>query len=476
VGFIKALRDKFGAFYRLLTYGDAFIRVGTNPSSKYPIKFQNTSLTNIYVDPYATAMRNEAGENDVDELVAIYKYSWDEAIELYPDLKKKGGVGLIPRGKWEDQIEYTQEQLVEQNNKREVEIVHYYNKSKKRYTVFAGTAMTVLSDLKDAEYPFVMNKEAYIPFIHLMCFPAAEGFYNHGIGHYVYRLAVITRQLDNKAINYGMDNVDPIRMVNVPKGEASKFFNKLFTAEETQSSGRKGFLVNEYGAGDQARQVNVDTFQSTPITQEWERLFTRLEQSLKRIGINIDEVDISSATATERIASDEHANQAVRQIMEQNASEFQFAWELGVDFVKEFISKNDKTVINMTTAVPTPEGGSVSVDNVTMGDLKQDLKDNHWFFKVNSRSGIYPSNTLQQAQIENMLAITPPGTPAYTRLAVKLAKINDQDISSADLGLQPQTSPQATPQETAQAASPIPTATEGLAVQPRGGTPTPSIA
>lgn len=432
-GFDESLRDKFGAFYRMVLFGDAFIRVGTDNQSDYPIKFQNTSLLSIYTDPYAVNLRSPSSENDCDELLAVYKYSWDEAIKLYPELAKKGGLGLIQNLKRDKNLTHTQDQLDQQE--REVEIGHYYNLSSKRYTVFAGTARTVLIDDIGDEYPFIKKGQAYIPFIHLMCFPSSEGFYNKGIGHVLYKLAILARQLNNRAINYSFDNVDPIRIVNVPQGQSAQFFNKLLTAEEARAKGRKGIVVQEYSATDpRGGQQSLEAFKSEPLTQEWERLFNWLVDEVAMLGINLRAVDRgTSVTATQIIAEEENQDQFVKQIMEQNSGEFKFAYELTIEMIKEFISKTNKTPINMTTRINI-EGADARVQGITLGMLSDELKSKNYFVKVNSRSGAIPSNVFLQAQISRAMSVTAPGTPAFNKLAVKMMNLNDQDISMEDLG------------------------------------------
>lgn len=467
-GFPNVLRDKFGAFYRFLLFGDSFVRVGTdNKDSEFPIKFQNTSLLNVYVDPNATSMRTPSGEKDVDELVAVYKYTWDEAVELYPELEKTGGPGKIPRSDADlEDLDETEDQELNQDSQREIEIAHYYNKSKERYTIFAGSALTVLEDLEGKEYPFVMKGEPYIPFIHFMGFPASEGFYNYGLGHILYKLAIVTRQLSNKATNYAMDNVDPIRIMNIPQGESAKFFNKILSAEEARASGRKGFIINEYGNADpEGGQTRIETLSSDALTQEWERLFNMFDREIKRLGINLDDVDRGAArTATQIIAEEENSDLFVKQILEQNASEFKFVYTLTLDFISKFISKNNKTPLNLTTKI-TVDGQEMRMDDITLGMVADEIKKRNYFVKVNSRSGAIPSNLMRQAQISRTLQFLPRGSPAQLRLVQQLAALDDNEVSLEEIGFQAGAGGEAPTEQIGQQ----PTATDALRTQRAGG-------
>ena len=68
-----------------------------------------------------------------------------------------------------------------------------------------------------------------------------------------------------------------------------------------------------------------------------------------------------------------------------------------------------------------------------MGMLSEELKDKDYFVRINARSGAYPSNVLQQAQLSRAIALAQPGTMAFNKLATKLMQLNDQDISMDDL-------------------------------------------
>jgi len=432
-GLVSCLRDKSGAFQRLALFGDAFIRVGVDVDSKYPIKFQNASLMNIYIDPFATNFRSIAGENDVNELVAIYKYSWDEAVSIYPQLEKDGTSGVIPRQAVEE-LDYTQEQETK-IEEREVEIAHYYNISAKRYVIFAGSALTVLDDVEGKDYPFMKDGDPYIPFLHFMCIPSSEGFYNYGIGHILYKLAIITRQLNNSALSYSMDNVDPLRIVNVPNGQVNKFFNKLQMATESKASGRKGFIINEYSPSDPiAGQNRVETLSSESLTTEWERLYSKLDQEVKRLGINLDDIDRGrNVTATQIISEEENASDFVKQILEYNATTFKFAWEIAIELIKRSIKKGNKTQINSTVNVKL-EGQDVSIQGVTLGEISDELRKRDYFVKVNSRSGAIPSNIERQAKLSRAFSVLGPNDPVFNKVRQQFLSLNDIDANVEDLG------------------------------------------
>lgn len=433
-GYLSALRDKGGAFQNLLMYGDSFIMVGTNPDKKgVPIVFNPISNSNLYVDVFANGLRNRGYGRNATKAVAVFSYSWAEACDLFKeyDFQEIAGIGEIPRGKSEKE---TDRDIEQDEARREVtEIAFAYNLNKPAFSVFAGTACTPLNILQGDDYPFWKDGEPYIPISQFMCMPSSEGFYNHGIGDMIYDLAVISRQLLNMEVGHVIDNTWPIELVNLPKGEAAKFFNKLGLAYEMRAQGKHGYVAIEHDVdAPGSATVNSQTLLTQNLVEEWKLIYDTLDLELKRMGINLDELDrAGNVTATEILSDEENSNSFVKQIMEYNASETQFMVELTMDFIKKFINKGNKTPLNLTTKVQL-QNGEARMDGVTLGMVADELKKNHYFVRVNSRTGAIPSNLMRQARIMRLLPAAPPGTPAYEKLMTQFAQLNDIDIEGGE--------------------------------------------
>ncbi len=475
-GYASSLRDKGGMFYKSLLYGDAFLHIGANPdtSSSIPIKFTPISNSNVYVDTFATGIRNGSGGQTATKVLIVNSYSWDEACRLYPELPKKAVKGKIPR---ESQVLKDLERTYEQevyNEGNEVEVAHFYDIAAKNYTIFAGRLASVLEEYNGEDYPFMIDKEPYIPVSHWICMPAHEGFYNHGIGDMLYDLAVLSRRLLNLAIWHAEDNVNPITLINMPQSEAAKFFNKLKLAHEMRTQGKKGYVAMEYDPNNpNASSVQSQALLTQSLIGEWQVIYDRLDREIRRLGINLDEADRGNVTATQIIAEEESANAFVKQVMENNASETKFLAEITLDMIKTFVSEKDETPLDLTTTIEIG-GEGVEVPAVPLGLVAKELKDHNYFVRVNSRSGAIPSNVLQQAQITRVLQATPPGTPAYFKLLKQFAGLNDRDISLADLGAAP-AQPQL-PVGGGEISDQMDVAeTERIAVNPRQATPQPAI-
>jgi hypothetical protein len=455
-GLIRSLRDKQGTFWQAALYGDGFIQIGTDPNSEYPIQFSPISPSNLYIDSYATGFRSGGIGKDVSECVVVYSMSPEEAKErygkIYPKIKDaKGEIKRYTSMQKEQERTYEQDYKMDEDK---VEIAFYYNIRKKEYMVFAGNENTVLDTQKGDKYPFVMNKKAYIPVSHLLFNPVSEGFWNVGIGQQLYDLAIVTRRLMNMAIGHLDENTYPITLVNMPKGEAASFFQKLQLAGEMREAGKKGIVALEYDPSNPgSERVQAESLLTQNLIGEWQIVFDRLDREIKRLGINLDDTGFApNTTATQIVAEEENADAYVRQVMEYNASECQFLIELVMDFIKKFISKSDKTPLNLTTTIKE-DGVEVPLDGITMGAVADELKKFNYFVKINSRSGVIPSNIMRSAQIMRQLQVTQPGTPAYTKLIGIMAGLNDLDIKEEEFNA-PQ--PQALPEEALQTPEEMP--------------------
>jgi len=314
-----------------------------------------------------------------------------------------------------------------------IEVGHYFNLGAKTYSIFAGAACTLLEEYNDSAYPFMIDKKPYIPVLHFKFFPSTEGFYNWGLGHLLYDIAVLSQEMDNMAFRHASDNIDPINFVAVPQKEASKIFAKIREANNQRKAGGKGYAVIEYGAGDQPGRsgIGIENFESPPITQEWERAFQRLEQQITRMGIQIDAVDQGNVTATQVLSQEENSDQMIKQVMEFNASESKFAVEVVLQMIKDLVKNSDKTPIHITHDIEI-NGQPIDVSQLTLGAIAHELKQNSYFVRINSRSGTIPSNTMKRAEIQSMLPFLLPGSKAQAKAASTMAGLSNLNMQMED--------------------------------------------
>jgi hypothetical protein len=262
--------------------------------------------------------------------------------------------------------------------------------------------------------------------------------------------------MDNMAYNHAGDNIWPITFVNSPNKNTSKLFNEILKAHEMRAAGGKGYVVSENAPG-QGSGVTIEPFQSAPITQEWERAFTRLEQQITRMGFHLDLPDLGANPNEMSIMADQEATDApIKQVIEFNASEFEMAVNMTMDAIRKFVTDKDETPINSTVDIETGDV-KTPMRGFPLGWIAQELRQNKYFVVVNSRDGTIPSGVMQNALIDKSMSKLQPGTPAWNKLAVKQAKLNGQNVALEDVQMP---APQGMPQEAPTGAStPIPTET-----------------
>tara|TARA_R100000656_G_scaffold112040_2_gene84061 strand:+ start:454 stop:2217 length:1764 start_codon:yes stop_codon:yes gene_type:complete len=438
-GYAASLRDKQGAFFNRVLFGDDFTLAGAGDASKgVPIEFMPIDNTNVWVDPFATVMRGRG--RSVSKMVVVFSYSWAEFIKLYPKGAKIAGPGKIPRQRTssDDYLNRDNEQEIDLDSKTLIEVAHYFDISNKAHAIFAGDGCTVLEEHKGEDYPYMINGEPYIPVIHGFCQPSSEGFYNHGVGSMIFDIAKLSQQLMNLAMGHIVENTFPLQITNMPEGTQAQFFKKLGLAQKQRAAGQQAFVTMEYDPNNpQASQVQSQTLLTESLTGEWQAMWEQLTRELNRLGINLDELDRGNVTATQVISEEESQNAFVKQMMEYNASESKFTIELAMDFITQFVKKSNKTPIHSTTQLEV-EGRPVDLPPIPIGLISQELSDNNYFVRINARTGAIPSNILQQAQIARTLQATPPGTPAFFKLMKEFAQLNDRDYSLEDFGFQQQ--------------------------------------
>jgi hypothetical protein len=452
--FLQCMRDKGGAFYKAALFGDCHVQVGYDlDNSDYPISFKVGSLSDFYMNASATDIRDPVGGLSADEVVMVYRYTLEQFNQLFPHMKNKVPHGDIPRAyRYRKQLEKTWLQTVFDADK-EVEVAYRIGVDGTQ-VIFAGPACVVVEKLEGKEFPYKMDGKNYIPILHFKFFPSSEGYYNYGIGHMVYDLAVVTAQMDNMAYNHAGDNIWPISFVNTPNKNASKLFNEILKAHEMRAAGGKGYVVSENQLG-QGSGVTIEPFQTQPITQEWERAFMRLEQQVERLGFHLDSPDLGANPNEMSIMADQEATDApIKQIIEYNASSFEDAVNFTINAIREHIEDDDQTPINSTVDIEAGDA-MLPMRGFPLGWIAQELRKNKYFVVVNSRDGTIPSNVMEQAQITKTMSTLVPGTPAWNKMSIKMAKLNGQNLQDADLA-QPQM-PQGGPQEVQN--QPIPTET-----------------
>lgn len=441
-GLPQCLRDKGGVFYKMALFGDSWLQIGMIEEDGFPLQFRVASLSDVYVDDSCVDVRDPVSGLSATEVCAIYSYSIGQFNNLYPQFKEKVVKGKIPRSStWRKKLEKTWVQTVFQEADT-IEVAHYWNLGEMSYRMFAGAACTPLIRYgeEDEAYPWVIKKtkEAYIPMIHFKFIPSSEGFYNYGLGHCLYDIAMLLAEVDNMALKHAKKNVNPINIVTVPKNQEAVVINKIREAQKMEAAGGIGVAIVGTDATNNG-QVGIEPFITVPITQEWERLIERLETLVRQLGFNLNPIDQNdNATQMEILANEENTNKRIEQIMRFNASECKMIYKIAIDLMSKNIKKSDKTPLNLSLDID-----GVDITELTLGKISEELRQNgDVYIQINDRDGKIPSKTMQRAEIAQIFPTLPPGSKAQFKAIAKNAKLNNQDISEDDLA------PMAPPQPT----------------------------
>lgn len=437
--FMKALQDKWWVFENILSYWDGFMSVSNFTERKKweVLKFRSTDAWRIYVDPFANKMRSPSSENDVDECLVLYNYSWDEFIQIYPNAEKIATSGDLPLWTETDKIDYTDTQDSE-ITERNVQVGHYYNRSKKVYTVFAWAWCTKLQEYRDAKYPFIKNKgkfneESYIPLLHFMCFPSSEWFYNHWVWEKVYQIWQLQEEVKNNGYKAMRRNINSPSIYNIANWTADEFFAQLEQVEALNEIWEDWFIVNEMQAWDNASKANVEWMSAPSITQDYQIMLEDLEKELNDMWISLQGTNTDSwKTARALLIEEENKEKTIVSIMEQNTSEWQFAIELVLEYIKK-IPSSDNTPVVLTNEVTMEDGTKQDINEVldeavTLWDIADEFRKNQYRVVIDSRSWTYQSKVSQAIRLQQMINLTAWDPEAQKKLVNKMWKLYNLDM------------------------------------------------
>lgn len=438
-GYDSALRDKNGLFHNLLLVGDAFLQIGvnTNKKSLAPILFTPVSRSNVYMDSFATGIRNRGTVGSAYRACAVFSYSWNQATKMYPELKDKGGIGKIPRyeNQWKDDFRSSEQQIGLED---EVEIAYGYDINKNDFTVFAGQSCTVLEQFKDNKYPYEKGGESYIPLLQWICIPGQEGAYNYGIGHLLFKLAIVSSRLLNMELAHAEDNTYPITFLNTPQNETDTFFQKLAMADKMRAAGKKPFVAMEYDPNAPGSSVQAQSLLTQNLTNEWQMIYDTLINEIQMLGINIKElIGGGRPTATELLLDEKNSDAWIEGVSEANASTAQDAVEITMDAITQYVPKTSKKPLNLTNTVMFKDT-EIRPDNITLGMVSTELRENNYFVEIDSKSGKIPSDTMMKAKLMSVFPYLAPGSKSQADAVKAFVGAADMDFSFESMQAPPE--------------------------------------
>lgn len=438
-GYASSFRDKGGVANNMLMYGDGFRMFNVNEKG-FPFEWTSIANSNFYTDSAATSLRR--GNKPSNKCAIVFSAPWSRFQSWFPDWKEKGvGPGKIPRDITGANKETNQSyrQQINQGDAPADQVIEWcygIDLDKPSFVMFAGAGCSIMKKKEGKDYPYwykTNNKmvNPFMPVSQYMCVPSAEGFYNYGLGAMFYDLVRLYQGLFNQLGQGVEDNVYPLELVSIPQGQAAAFYEKVQMAHQQRARGRRGFIPIEYSATS-SNAVTNQQLVAPPLADLAELMFNRIDLELKRFGIYLDEQDQPSGsemTATQVLANIENQNKFLRQTMEYNSSEAEEEVLITMAAIKQFVSVNDKTPLNVTTPVYNPfSGKSIRPDFATLGFAKQALNDRHYFVRMNDRTGYIPSQSSKRASYMQMIPFLQPGSPASDMVIRGLATLDNMDL------------------------------------------------
>lgn len=433
-GWQEFMAGKRGIYDKITTYGDGFGRVasfknkkGISESEKGKIIiYQNTQLSKLYFSAFTTDIRNPGGEGDAQELVAIYTYDWETAIELFPDIEELATIGVLPET--EDQSDDDDDLTDEQRSavdQRKIQLGFYYNKRDKIYSLVAGATAAEIFRVEGKKYPFAFvlkgrKGETYIPFLHFFGFSRPQGLYCSGMCTLFYNIDLVWQELLNRGAAYIMENVDPLKIINLPASQKQDFYRKIEAAVSMQERGGRPIIVNEIDSNANPNIGKLETMSAPALTGEFERLASQLNQLSGFLGVKLDDIlgERGKPLGTTELEL-ENANDTVKAMLDGNRSELEFAVLLAMDAIARDVKTEDDTPIAgaPTKMLRKTEQGEPELDDKGLpletevpetsrkrGLAADSLRKKVYTVKINTASGAVKNNTLELTQINRELA------------------------------------------------------------------------
>lgn len=424
-GLASCFRDKAGIFMNAFLYGDGFLFFGKGENDENPISFSVLRNEDVYVDMFAFGVR---GVKPANKMCVILQFDTDDAYDLWPKLEEAGVWGRIPGSH-----QNSTDRRADRENRNVLEVCWGWNRSLKKYVIFAGTQCFEIDKFEDEEYPFMLHNKAYIPVFQFMCMPSADGFWNYGIGDMVFDLAIITRKLLNLETTHLEENVLPVTLINAPQSKVDELVNKMAMANEARAEGGKPFVAMEFDPNGGQQSVAAQALITQNLFNEWSAIWDRLYRELARLGINLDDIERGdNVTRGQVIAEEQASNAFILQMMEYNATETQDLIECIIDGITEFVSPKNKTPLNLMTQITFEDGTTAKLaTQATMGMLSAELKSGNWFTITDSRTGAIPSDLMKSIKYEQQLQMALPGSPDQAYLFRELAQTRGINLPKA---------------------------------------------
>lgn len=436
-GFMSTLKGKPSAFKEAASYGDGYIRMGTDIDGK--IVYDNAPVDKVFVDANATVLHGDNNNRKPTRMAIIYSYDHDQAQAIS---SVKVGLGEIPRSR-SSLIDFDKTDNQDtKSEEREVESIHYFDIGGETPTniIAWGNKLEVEIKLKAEDYPYWTNeKKPYIPNFGVMNIPSENGFRNVGYLGLLYKYILARKQLFNKHFGQVRNSLSDTNVLNVAKNTSGEVLKQMRDARNRHNKGELSYVVNDSG-----EEIVVTKLQAQQFEQAIELLKTAFDTEIKRLGINLDVIRPSGNVTLGQILFEAGVEDEVAQeFIDRNTDFFLDVEYRTMDMIRQNIKDNDPTpirtnaklpkflldqkgqqVINPETGLPeietTADGQPVmeQVKGITLGTVKQLLEKFTFFVEINTKSGIKKRNFIEGIEGRSIINAA-GGDPAMIKVGQK---------------------------------------------------------
>lgn len=405
--------------------GDAFMSVGMlekRAEKGFPFTYRAESTARIYFPREATRLRNPGHDREARQVVIVREYDTDQAMDLFPgmiDHKEDAGpisiagalTGTYGGDKQPDAANR------QENGKETVQVAELIDLNAQERVLLFGPKMKVGRVQKGKDFPYRhwQTNEPYINLMHRQFFRLQTGMLGRGLLHAVYKLAIVERMLKNMGITYELQNLNPVKIVNVRGMTEHELKMKHKEARESQAALQEGVIFANAEQG-----ADVKTMRTEPVIDELARVLQQIDRSFLDVGVNLQDLltnpqKTAFAVEVEAVASTNLA----RYIQNQNSFAIEEAIGFAMNMVRQHVRDNDPTPLYVTQPVRVSSGRSVEVPGVTvqneqgqselvdltLGDLAKNLREHEYRIVVHTNSGVVNPEYLKNMKRREALAL-----------------------------------------------------------------------
>ncbi|TXG84887.1 MAG: hypothetical protein E6R13_02650 [Spirochaetes bacterium] len=408
-----------------------------------PYKLRTIPITHIAFDDNVKSLRGASRNYNARRCFIFFDYGCiSDAIADFPEyedkLRDNCGWGNLPFQRFKGDI------IDCYNNKdsREGQIGIYIDIDKKMYAILAGTDATVLDMMNDSKFPFMKNKETYMPIIMSQMYPNEDWIYKRGLGHYSSQLNNIDSITGNIALkSFLQDNVG-IDILTVKEGAGKRMKEDIQTANmEAQTGAGRAIIVSEIDSIDGARDVygvqplspsaqwGVDKKQ---FIDKWN------DDDIISSGINMYDVNNNPYKTSTSINAETVASEAIVDTIEiVNSREWKFMIEILLDGANKI--KDDVPI--PTDDFDTSNELAMAIMQPTFKHFKKILKDLKIIIETEFDNTVKNKDLVKNRNILSVLPMIPQGSRA-SALAIKEAlSISGINLVDSDFSLPAQEPP-----------------------------------